>query len=182
MRLTNITRALEVPTASKVRTEEFYSLPGEKSYFATREYLCGLLLQPFLPAPRLLERFASVPSGEERASKLSYLGERSKPCENARAREASRGQRNTFSSPPQLSRLLSRASRASTFHDIPQMESLLAGYVERGETRCFLQLELTNIDCTFRGTPMSVVKISGFDFLGRENKQKLYFKGYTLHP
>ena len=29
---------------------------------------------------------------------------------------------------------------------------------------------------------MSVVKIGGFDFLGRENKQKLYFKGYTLHP
>ena len=148
MRLTNITRALEVPTASKVRTEDFYSLPGEKSYFATRESLCGLRLQPFLPAPRLLERFASVPSGEERASKLSYLGERSKPCENARARatsfpglgarEASRGQRNTFSSPPQLSRLLSRASRASTFHDFPQMESLLAGYVEREETRCFL--------------------------------------------
>ena len=26
-------------------------------------------------------------------------------------------------------RLLSRASRASTFHDIPQMESLLAGYI-----------------------------------------------------
>ena len=26
---------------------------------------------------------------------------------------------------------------------------------------------------------MSVVKISVFDFLGRENKQKLYFKGYT---
>ena len=37
-------------------------------------------------------------------SKLSYLGERSE------------------------SRLLSRASRACTFHDIPQMESLLAGY------------------------------------------------------
>ena len=36
MRLTNITRALEVLTASKVRTEDFYSLPGEKSYFATR--------------------------------------------------------------------------------------------------------------------------------------------------
>ena len=29
-----------------------------------------------------------------------------------------------------LSRLLSRASRASTFHDIPQRESLLAGYFE----------------------------------------------------
>ena len=28
---------------------------------------------------------------------------------------------------PPLSRLLSRASRASTFHDTPQMESLLAG-------------------------------------------------------
>ena len=39
-----------------------------------------------------------------------------------------------------------------------------------------------NIDCTFRGTPMSVVKISVFDFLARENKQKLYFRGYTLHP
>ena len=48
-------------------------------------------------------------------SKLSYLGE---PRDNARASgEAARG-----------SRLVSRASRASTFHDIPQMESLLAGY------------------------------------------------------
>jgi len=41
--------------------------------------------------------------------------------ENARASgEAARGRG--------LSRLLSRASRASTFHDIPQMESFLAGY------------------------------------------------------
>ena len=103
MRLTNITRALEVPTASKVRTEDFYSLPGEKSYFATREYSCGLRLQPFLPAPRLLERFASVPSGEERASKLSYLGERSKPCENARAIERSReGPKKSFPAPPRF--------------------------------------------------------------------------------
>ena len=31
--------------------------------------------------------------------------------------------------PPPQSLLLSRASRACTFHDIPQMESLLAGYV-----------------------------------------------------
>ena len=138
MRLTNITRALEVLTASKVRTEDFYSLPGEKSYFATREYSCGLRIQPFLPAPRRSERFASVSSGEERASKLSYLGERSKPCGNARASDAARGQRNPFSAPPPLSRLLSHASRASTFHDIPQMESLLAGYEERGESQCFL--------------------------------------------
>ena len=138
MRLTNITRALEVPTASKVRTEDFNSLPGEKSCFATREYSCGLRIQPFLPAPRRLERFASVPCGEERASKLSYLGERSKSCENARVSEAARGQRNPFSAPPPLSRLLSHAPRASTFHDIPQMESLLAGYEERGETQCFL--------------------------------------------
>ena len=51
-------------------------------------------------------------------SKLSYLGERSEPRDNARANgEAARG-----------SRLLSGAPRASTFHDIPQMESLLAGY------------------------------------------------------
>ena len=44
-------------------------------------------------------------------------------CEQAllfgRAKQAVRGR------PPQ-SRLLSRASRACTFHDIPQMESLLA--------------------------------------------------------
>ena len=42
------------------------------------------------------------------ASKLSYLGERGESRENAN--------------------LLSRASRATTFQDIPQMESLLAGY------------------------------------------------------
>ena len=35
---------------------------------------------------------------------------------------------------PPLSRLLSRASRESTFHDIPQMESLLAGYYVRSKT------------------------------------------------
>ena len=29
---------------------------------------------------------------------------------------------------------------------------------------------------------MSVVKTSVFDFLASENKQKLYFSGYTLHP
>ena len=102
MRLTNITRALEVPTVSNVRTEDFYSLPREKSYLATREYSCGLRIQPFLPAPRRLDRFASVPSGEERAGKLSYLGERSKPCENARASEAARGQRDPFSAPPRF--------------------------------------------------------------------------------
>ena len=46
--------------------------------------------------------------------------------ENARASdEAARGRRGA-ARPPQ-SRLLSRASRARTFHDIPQMESLLAG-------------------------------------------------------
>ena len=47
-------------------------------------------------------------------------------CEQAllfgRAKRAARGR-------PLQSRLLSRASRACTFHDIPQMESLLAGYV-----------------------------------------------------
>ena len=44
----------------------------------------------------------------------------------------------SFSLPrPPQSRLLSRASRACTFHDIPQMESLLAGYFlgQAGETR-----------------------------------------------
>ena len=30
---------------------------------------------------------------------------------------------------PQLSHLLSHASRASTFHDFPQMQSLLTGYI-----------------------------------------------------
>ena len=44
-------------------------------------------------------------------SKLSYLGERSEPREKSRAS----GPRFRVS------------SRASTFHDIPQMKSLLAG-------------------------------------------------------
>ena len=127
MRLTNITRALEVPTVSNVRTEDFYSLPEEKSYLVTREYSCGLRIQPFLPAPRRLDRFASVPSGEERAGKLSYLGERSR-----------KGPKKSFLCSAPLSCLLSHASRASTSHDIPQMESLLEGYEERGETQCFL--------------------------------------------
>ena len=121
-------------------------------------------------------------SPASQAAKSVRAKHRSKPCEDTRASEAARGQRNPFSPPPPLSRLLSRASRASTFHDITQMESLLAGDEERGETQCFLLLELTNIDCSFRGTPMCVVKTSVFVFLGKENKQKLYFRGYTLHP
>ena len=111
--------------------------------------------------------------------------ERSIEASRARTRERARprGAKEILSlPPPPLSRLLSRASRASTFHDITQMESLLAGDEERGETQCFLLLELTNIDCSFRGTPMCVVKTTVFVFLGRENKQKLYFRGYTLHP
>ena len=73
----------------------------------------------------LLQRLCSVRSFllSVACNKLSYLGERSEPRENAQAsREAARGR-------PRQSRLLSRASRACTFHDIPQMESLLAGYV-----------------------------------------------------
>ena len=121
-------------------------------------------------------------SPASQAAKSVQAKHRSKPCEKTRASEAARGQRNPFSPPTPLSRLLSRASRASTFHDIPQMESLLAGDEERGEIQCFLLLEFTNVDCSFRGTPMCVVKTSVFVFLGRENKQKLYFRGYTLHP
>ena len=45
------------------------------------------------------------------------------------ARERASELRNREGPPPPQSRLLSRASRACTFHDIPQMESLLAGYV-----------------------------------------------------
>ena len=58
--------------------------------------------------------------------KLSYLGERSEPSENARASGEAAGPAQSRV-PPQ-SRLLSRASRACTFHDIPQIESLLAGF------------------------------------------------------
>ena len=49
-------------------------------------------------------------------------------CASSRiwAREASRASEQR-SRPRLLSRLLSRAFRASTFHDIPKMESLLAG-------------------------------------------------------
>ena len=45
----------------------------------------------------------------------------------AKPRGASERRSLSLPRPPQ-SRLLSRASRACTFHDIPQMESLLAGY------------------------------------------------------
>ena len=56
-------------------------------------------------------------------------------CEQAllfgRAKRAARPRGAGLSLPqPPQSRLLSRASRACTFHDIPQMESLLAGYVK----------------------------------------------------
>ena len=76
-----------------------------------------------VPSPINLT-FSSVP---EPASKLSYLGERGEPRENARASaKPRRAEERSFPHPP-LSRLLSRASRASTFHDISQMESLLGG-------------------------------------------------------
>ena len=56
---------------------------------------------------------------------LSYLGKRREP----------RGAKKMPSLPhPLISRLLSRASRASTFHDIPQKESLVAGYKVRSKT------------------------------------------------
>ena len=61
------------PTTSKVRIEGFYSPPGKKSCFTTREYSCGLRIQPFLLAPRRLERFASVPSGEQRGETQRFL-------------------------------------------------------------------------------------------------------------
>lgn len=65
------------------------------------------------------------------------LDERSQPSENARASGRScegprKGERSlqALLSLPHLPlwRLLSRDPRASTFHNIPQMESLLAGY------------------------------------------------------
>ena len=56
-------------------------------------------------------------------------------CEQAllfgRAKRAAReraSEREAARDRPPLSRLFSRASRASTFLDIPQMESLVAGY------------------------------------------------------
>ena len=95
MRLTNVTRALEVPTTGKVRTENFFSLSVEKSCFATREYSCGLRIQPFLPAPRRLERFASVLSGEERASEASKQAVREHASERGRE-----GPKKSFLFPP----------------------------------------------------------------------------------
>ena len=54
------------------------------------------------------------------SSPRSHLGERGQPRENARASgEAARGRRF---------RVSSRVPLEATFHDIPQMESLLAGY------------------------------------------------------
>ena len=45
----------------------------------------------------------------------------------ARERASSEAARGQGKERPRLSSLLSRDCRASTFHDIPQMESLLAG-------------------------------------------------------
>ena len=54
-------------------------------------------------------------------------------CEQAllfgRAKRAARERASERRSREGQSRLLSRASRACTFHDIPQMESLLVGYI-----------------------------------------------------
>ena len=48
----------------------------------------------------------------------------------ARERASERRSRDGPTPRPSQSRLLSRASRACTFHDIPRMESLLAGQAE----------------------------------------------------
>ena len=58
-----------------------------------------------------------------------------------------------FSPPSPRSRLLSLASRASTFHDIPQMESLHAGFFSNG---IFVGLEIA-ID--FDGRHRLLVKV-----------------------
>lgn len=85
------------------------------------------------------------------ANKLSYLDEQSQPRENARAggrscqgpRKGERSLEALLSLPcPPLWRLLSRAPRASTFHNIPQMESLLAGQqLARSELHALLLQE-----------------------------------------
>ena len=74
------------------------------------------------------------------ACKQALLFGRAKQAVRERAsdRAKPRGAKEILPRPAPLSRLLSHASRASTFHDIPQIESLLAGYEERGETQCFL--------------------------------------------
>ena len=75
-----------------------------------------------VPSPINLT-FSCVP---EPASKLSYLGERGEPRENARASAKPRGaEERSFPDPP-LSRLFSRVHVSRM---IPQMESLLAGYL-----------------------------------------------------
>ena len=65
-----------------------------------------------------------------RASSPIWASEASRERTRKRAAKprGTEERRNLLSLPcPPLSRLLSRASRASTFHDIPQMESLLEG-------------------------------------------------------
>ena len=56
-----------------------------------------------------------------------HLGKRSEPRE-CDTRERTTKPQEASSPPPPLSRLPSRATRAWTFRDFPQMESLLAGY------------------------------------------------------
>ena len=99
MRLTNITRAFEVPTASKVRTEDFYSLPGEKSYFATRNthVACEYsLFSPLLAAWNVSPASQAVRSVQ--ASSPIWASEASRARTRERSSEAARGQRNP--SPP----------------------------------------------------------------------------------
>ena len=101
MRLTNITRALEVPTASKVRTEDFYSLPGEKSYFATRNthVACEYsLFSPLLAAWNVSPASQAVRSVQ--ASSPIWASEASRARTRERSSEAARGQRNP--SPPRF--------------------------------------------------------------------------------
>ena len=60
---------------------------------------------------------------------------------------------------PLLSRLLSRASRASTFHYIPQMESLLAGYcLYRYSLAISLSWVMFSVTVTLKGPH---VRVSG---------------------
>ena len=103
MRLTNITRAFEVPTASKVRTEDFYSLPGEKSYFATRNthVACEYsLFSPLLAAWNVSPASQAVRSVQ--ASSPIWASEASRARTRERSSEAARGQRNPSPAPPRF--------------------------------------------------------------------------------
>ena len=94
------------------------------------------LLPPPSPRPRQVQTAIKWVACEQALLSALLFRQATRAARQCVSERRSReGLRKCLSLPhPLISRLLSRASRASTFHDIPQKESLVAGYKVRSKT------------------------------------------------